>query len=193
MLDQLDEAYDFDIPQGMKDMEMESILHQIKVDNSQRGVSEEPNDEEKKELEVIAERRVRLGLVLSQIGNENNIKVADSELQRAVISEAQKYPGQEKEVFDYFAKNRDALESLRAPIYEDKVVDFILELAEVKEKEVSAEELTADEDMELPKKKASSKKKTSSKKKEGGADKPKAKKAPVKKSSAKKTSSKKTS
>jgi len=202
LLDQLDEAHSFDIPQSMKDLEMQNILHQIKVDNAQRGVTEEPNDEEKKELEAIADRRVRLGLVLAQIGNENKIQVADVELQRAVIAEAQKYPGQEKEVFDYFSKNRESLESLRAPIYEDKVVDFILELAEVTEKEVSAEELTAD-DTDLPtkkdakeeskgskkkaapKKKASPKKSTTKKDDDAKAEKPKAKKAPAKKKSPK--------
>ncbi len=111
------------------------------------------------------------------------MSVADSELQRAVISEAQKYPGQEKEVFDYFSKNREALESLRAPIYEDKVVDFIIELAEVSEKEVSFEELTA-EDTDLPKEKAK-KKKASKKKEEAKGEKPKAKKkAPAKKKTA---------
>lgn len=164
LLDQLDESYDFDIPAGMKEMELKNIMQQVKMDNQQRGIDADPTDEEKAELEEIADRRVRLGLVLSEIGKENNITVADAELQKAVITEAQKYPGQEKEVFDYFAKNRDALESLRAPIYEDKVVDFILELAEVKEKEVTAEELVADDtEDEKPKKKAAAKKKPAKK------------------------------
>ena len=204
LLDTLDKAHSFDIPESMKDLEMQNILHQIKVDNSQRGITEEPDDEEKKELEAIAERRVRLGLILAQIGNENKIMVADAELQHAVIAEAQKYPGQEKEVFDHFSKSREALESLRAPIYEDKVVDFILELADVNEKEVSAEELTKD-DIELPNKdgKKTAKKKSStaakkkapakkaaSKKKDGTAKKAPAKKkaAPKKKAPAKKDS-----
>ena len=198
LLDQLDEEHSFDIPQGMKDIEFENIMHQVKLDNQQRGVSDEPTDEEKEELQDIAERRVRLGLVLSEIGKENNIQVADAELQKAVIGEAQKYPGQEKEVFDYFAKNRDALESLRAPLYEDKVVDFIIELADVKEKEVSAEELTSEDDEEPKKakakkpaaKKAAPKKDAAKKKDEKAeADKPKAKKAPAKKKPAKKKAS----
>ncbi len=168
LLDQLDEMHEFEIPQGMQEMELQNILHQIKVENQQHGKDSEISDEEKAELEEIAERRVRLGLVLSEIGKENNIQVTDAELQKAVITEAQKYPGQEKEVFDYFAKNREALESLRAPIYEDKVVDFILELATVEEKEVSAEELTAEEEekekpKKEPKEKSEAKKKTSSK------------------------------
>ncbi|MCK5373887.1 MAG: trigger factor [Alphaproteobacteria bacterium] len=197
LLDQLDDAHNFEIPQGMKEMELKNILHQIKVDNMQHGITDEPTDEEKEEFEVIAERRVRLGLLLSEIGNENNIQVADAELQQAVISEAKKYPGQEKQVFDYFAKNRETLESLRAPIYEDKVIDFILELAEVTEKEVSVEELTA-EDEDFPKKKEpkskSTKKKSETKEKESKSQKPKTKKATVKKKGpAKKASTKKAS
>ncbi len=188
LLDQLDEAYDFEIPQGMQEMEMQNIMHQVKLDNQQRGITEELTDDEKNELEEIAARRVRLGLVLSEIGKESNIQINDAELQQAVIREAQKYPGQEKEVFDYFAKNRDALDSLRAPIYEDKVVDFILELAEVKEKEVSVEELTAeDEDDVKPKKKAAPKKKASTAKKDG--EKAKDKKPDAKKAASKKKAS----
>ena len=164
LLDQLDEAHQFDIPQGMKDIELQNIMQQVKMDNQQRGVTDEPTEEEQAELADIAERRVRLGLVLSEIGKENNIQVVDAELQKAVITEAQKYPGQEKEVFDYFAKNRDALESLRAPIYEDKVVDFILELADVKEKEVTKDELLAEDDLAPAKKKPAAKKKAAPKK-----------------------------
>jgi len=191
LLDQLDESYQFDVPQGMKDMELQNILQQVKMDAQQRGVDEEPDEEEKAELEVIAERRVRLGLVLSEIGKENNIQVVDAELQKAVITEAQKYPGQEKEVFDYFAKDRNALESLRAPIYEDKVVDYILELATVTEKEVTKEELAAEEDeAPKPKKKAAAKKKAPAKKaaKDEKSEKTPAKKAPAKKAAKKKAS-----
>ncbi len=181
LLDLLDDEYSFDIPEGMKAMELENILNQVKMDNQQRGIEVEPNDDEKAELETIADRRVRLGLVLSNIGNENNISVADAELQKAVITEAQKYPGQEKDVFDYFAKNREALESLRAPIYEDKVVDFILELAKVTEKEVSVEELTADD--EADEKPAAEKKKPAAKKKAPAKKAEAKKKAPAKKAS----------
>lgn len=193
LLDQLDQEHQFDVPKGMKDMELENILHQVKMDSQQRGMNEEPTEEEKEELAEIADRRVRLGLVLSEIGNENNITVVDAELQKAVIDEAQKYPGQEKQVFDYFSKNREALESLRAPIYEDKVVDFILELATVTEKEVSVEELMAEEEAEAPKKKKpAAKKKAAPKKSEEKksdkedekSEKPKEKKAPAKKKAA---------
>lgn len=163
LLDLLDAAFAFEIPAGMKAMELENIMRQVEMDNQQRGVDAEMTEEEKAELETIADRRVRLGLILSEIGNQNNIKVADAELQRAVIQEAQKYPGQEKQVFDYFAKNRNALESLRAPLYEDKVVDFIFALAEITEKEVSVEELMAEED-EAEEKAAAEKKETAKKK-----------------------------
>ncbi|PCJ99788.1 MAG: trigger factor [Zetaproteobacteria bacterium] len=194
LLDQLDESHKFDIPQGMKDLELQNILQQVKMDNQQRGIDVDPTDEETAELTDIAARRVRLGLVLSEIGKENNIQVADAELQKAVITEAQKYPGQEKEVFDYFAKNREALESLRAPIYEDKVVDFILELATVTEKEVTVEELTSDEDADdasksKTKKKPAAKKKETAKKDDKSANeesssKSESKKAPAKKKDA---------
>lgn len=171
LLDQLDDAHDFEIPQGMKDMELQTITQQVQMDSQNRGVDADLTDEEKDELEAIAERRVRLGLILSEIGNQNKINVTDAELQRAVISEAQKYPGQEKQVFDYFSKNRQALESLRAPIYEDKVVDLILESADITEKKVSVEELTSEDDVEFtPKKKKSSSKKAESKKSEDKKD-----------------------
>ena len=197
LLDLLDDLHDFEIPQGMKDMELQNITQQVKNDAQQRGAEKELTDEEKKELDTIAERRVRLGLVLSEIGKGNNIQVSNQELQKSVIDEAQKYPGQEKEVFDYFSKNPQALESLRAPIYEDKVVDFILELADVTEKTVSIEELTADDDAETikPKKKQeAAKKKPAAKKSESSdekAKKPVAEKAIAKKPAAKKAPAKK--
>ncbi len=185
LLDLLDESHVFEVPQGMKEMELQNILQQVQMENQQRGIDAEMSDEEKEELSDIAGRRVRLGLVLSEIGKENNIQISDAEVQKAVITEAQKYPGQEKEVFDYFAKNREALESLRAPIYEDKVVDFILELASVTEKEVSAKELVAEDEVEekpKSKKKTPVKKKPAAKKDEKPSeDKPKAKKATPKK------------
>ncbi len=132
-----------------------------------------------------------MGLVLAEIGNGQNITVADPELHKAVITEAQKFPGQEKEVFDYYGKNPQALESLRAPLFEEKVVDYILELASVTEKSVSQEELLKaldeDEPEAKPKKKTAAKK--SSDQKETAEKKPAAKKkAPAKKAAAKKDS-----
>lgn len=186
LLDALDEAHDFDIPQGMKALELQNITRQVQMDSENRGVEAELSDEDKAELELIAERRVRLGLILSEIGNEHKIAVTDAELQRAVIREAQKYPGQEKQVFDFFSKNRQALESLRAPIYEDKVVDLILESADITEKNVSVEELTSEDDIEITPKKKSAAKKSEGKKADAAAS---AEDAPKKKAPAKKKAS----
>ena len=89
---------------------------------------------------------MRLGLLLAEIGRANNISVTPDELNRAMFREAQRYPGQEKMVIEFFRKNPQAAESLRGPIYEEKVVDYVLELAKVTDKPVSAEELAADPD-----------------------------------------------
>ena len=103
---------------------------------------------------------MKLGLVLSEIGTENKITVNQDDLQKAVIAEARKYPGQEAQVFEYFQKNKNALDSLRAPIFEEKVVDFIFDQSDITEKKVSVDELTAEDDNMFPsKKKAASKKK----------------------------------
>jgi len=143
LLDYLDDAHDFEIPPTMLEMENQNILDQIKLDRQRNGEEEELSKAEEKEFKEIAERRVRLGLILSQVGTDQNIQVADAELQQAVIREAQRYPGQEKEVFDYYSKNRNAVESLRAPLFEDKVVDYILELADVSDKEMTPDALMA--------------------------------------------------
>ncbi len=164
LLDIIDDGHKFDVPESMVELEYKSIIQQVEQDNQQSGdVGDDAklSDEDQAELKVIAERRVKLGLVLAEIGNSNKINVADAELQKAVIMEAQKYPGQEKEVFDFYSKNPQALEGLRAPAFEDKVIDFILELADVSEKSVSIEELTAEE--EAPKKKPAAKKSTAKK------------------------------
>ncbi|MCD8496933.1 MAG: trigger factor [Alphaproteobacteria bacterium] len=174
LLDKLDDMHKFDVPPGMLDLEHKTIVRQVEMEQEYSGSKEKLSEADKKELLDIAGRRVRLGLILAEIGNSNKITVNDAELQRAVISEAQRYRGQEKEVFDYYSQNRQALESLRAPIFEDKVVDFILELADITEKKVSVDELTADdEEAAAPKKEA----KKSEAKKEGGEK----KKAPAKK------------
>jgi trigger factor len=91
---------------------------------------------------------VRLGLLLSEIGRRNDIQVTQDEINRALIAEARRFPGQERQVFEFFKQNREALENLRAPIFEDKVVDYILDQAKVSEKPVSAEELMKDPDEE---------------------------------------------
>ncbi|MBK7361605.1 MAG: trigger factor [Micavibrio sp.] len=175
LMDRLDELHDFEIPAGMHDMEFNNILgqieheraHHVHGENCDHGddYSDKVTDKEKDELKDIAGRRVRLGLVLSEIGTKNNIKVSDIELQKAVIAEAQRYPGQERDVFDYFSKNRGALETLRAPLFEQKVVDYILELADVSEKTVSGEELLKALDEDEGEGKEKSKKPAAKKKK----------------------------
>lgn len=166
LLDVLDENHDFEIPQSMVDAEYEGITRQIeaerKMNPEENGA--ELSEDEKEELKLIAERRVRLGLVLSEIGNANKVTVTDQEIQRAVISEAQKYPGQEKMVFEYYQKNRGALDMLRAPLFEEKVVELIFKDANITDKEMSVEELMKeDDDIELKPKKGAAKKKAASK------------------------------
>jgi len=116
-------------------------------DLTERGktIEDEADSEDamKEEYRTIAERRVRLGLVLAEFGKDNNIDVTQEEMGRALSQLARQYPGQEREVYEYYQQNVGAMAQLRAPIFEDKVVDFILELAEVTDKEVSKEELLA--------------------------------------------------
>ncbi|MCB1488163.1 MAG: trigger factor, partial [Bauldia sp.] len=102
------------------------------------------------DYQKIAERRVRLGLVLSEIGEKNNIQVTEEEVQRALSAQLRQFPGREKEVVEYYRSNPDAVAGLRAPIYEEKVVDFLLELVNVTDKTVSREELMRDDEEETP-------------------------------------------
>jgi len=180
ILDILDENHSFDLPESMQTAEYDGIVQQIEMERKQDPSNKEGDltDDEKEELSAIAERRVRLGLVIADLGQANGVTVADQELQGAVIGEAQKYPGQEKMVFEYYQKNPQALEGLRAPLFEEKVVEIIIEGADVTEKSVSIEELTKEDEEEFkPKKKKSSAKKAPAKKA--------AKKAPAKKAAKK--------
>jgi len=191
LLDILDTEHDSEVPAGMKEMELGNIKQQISIENPEQVKDGELklSDEEAEELEAIAERRVKLGILLSEIGSTNNIQVSDQEIQRAVIQEAQKYPGQEAQVFEYYKSNRNALDALRAPVFEDKVIDFITDLADVKEKKVSLEELTKEDEESYLSQKSDSKKKSSSKKSSSGST---AKKSSSKKSTTtKKTTAKK--
>ena len=115
------------------------------------------SDEEKADASEIAKRRVRLGLLLSEIGRKNNIKVEEEDTRNAMMREIQKYPGQEKQVMDYFKNNPEAQQQLSGPIFEDKIIDFILELADVKEKTVSVEELYKSDELDLQKEAAKAK------------------------------------
>lgn len=168
LLDVLDDNHDFEIPSGMVEAEYKGIIEQIEAERKNNPEQPDLSDSEKEELQAIAERRVRLGLILSEVGNKNKVNVTDQELQRAVIAEAQKYQGHEKQVFEFYQKNRSALEMLRAPIFEEKVVGLIFKDAVITEKEVSLEELTKEEEEEpvKPKKKSAAKKTAKAKKDE---------------------------
>lgn len=149
LLDKLAESHSFEVPAGMVDIEFDAIWQRLQQELQAGNAGEDagkPEDELKAEYRGIAERRVRLGLLLSEIGRRNNIQVSQDELNRALITEARRFPGQEREVFEFFRKNPGAVENLRAPIFEDKVVDFILELAKVSERTVPVEELMRDPD-----------------------------------------------
>ena len=145
LLDQLDAQHKFDPPPTLVEEEFNNVWQTIENDLKQQGrtFADEGTTEEKARADyrAISERRVRLGLVLAEIGERNNIKVSDEQLSQAVVAQARMIPGQEQRVWDYYRNNPGALAALRAPIFEDKVVDFLLELAEITDKQVSREEL----------------------------------------------------
>ena len=144
LLDRLAEKHDFAVPQGMVDLEFDAIWKNVEEERK-RGVDDptiagKSDDELKTEFRPIAERRVRLGLLLSEVGRVNNIQVSQDEINRALLDQARRFPGQEKKVIEYFRSNPEALGQLRAPLFEDKVIDFIVELAKVNERGVNVEE-----------------------------------------------------
>jgi trigger factor len=152
LLDILADTYRFDVPPGMVEMEFNAIWQQLQSEMQRTGQTFEQlgEDEEKsrEEYRAIAERRVRLGLLLSDIGTKNEIRVEGQELQQALMREAMRFPGQEKKVFEFYQNTPGAIEQLRAPIFEDKVVDFIFQLAKVEEKPVSVDELLKEDEEE---------------------------------------------
>jgi len=157
LLDRLAERHNFAVPQGMIDIELETIWRQYQAQRERakqtggEGAPEAEPEPEKDEASVkaeykdIAERRVRLGLVLAEVGGKNNITVTQDEINRAMAEEARRFPGQERHVIEYYRNNPGAIDGLRAPIYEDKIIDFILELAQVSERAVPLSELLAAE------------------------------------------------
>jgi trigger factor len=152
LLDALAKQAAFPAPEGMVQAEFDQIWQRIEADKAQDRLDEEDKakDEEtlKGEYRAIAERRVRLGLLLSEIGRVNGITVAPDEMTRAMRAEAGRYPGQEAQVMEFFRKNPQAAETLRGPIFEEKVVDFVLELAKVTDATVTPEELAKEPDTE---------------------------------------------
>ena len=150
LLDALDEKHSFDLPPRMVDAEFDGIWQQVEADKAAGRLSaEDAKKSEKKlkdEYKKIAERRVRLGLVLAEIGRANNVTVSDQELNQAIMAEARNYPGQERAVLDFYRQNPNAAASMRAPIYEDKVVDLIFNAAEVKDAKITKEELLKEDE-----------------------------------------------
>ena len=148
VLDALDNAHDFPLPPAMVEHEFANIWAQVEEELKREGKTAadegKTEDELKAEYRKIAERRVRLGLVLGKLGEQNGITVAGDEVQRAIMARARQFPGQEQQVFQFYANNPQAQAEIRAPLFEDKVVDFIAELATVNERKVDKEALFAD-------------------------------------------------
>ena len=151
ILDKLDEQHKFDLPSGMVEQEFNAIWQQVLAEKEAGNLDDEDAAKSDEDLEAdyrkIAERRVRLGLVLAEMGQRKEIQITNEELQRALIAEARKYPGQEKQVIEFFQKNPAQLAQLRAPIYEEKVVDHIIDTAKVTDKAVKKDVLFEDDPM----------------------------------------------
>jgi trigger factor len=154
LLDSLDSRYSFDLPEGLVAQEFDSIWRQVEQEQqaSGRSFADENTTEEaaRADYRRIAERRVRLGLLLAEVGAKAEVKVTDEEMTGALVARARAYPGQEKQIWDYYRNNSQALAELRAPIYEEKVVDHILALAKVDERRVTREELMKADEETLP-------------------------------------------
>jgi trigger factor len=145
LFDEVDERHKFEPPPTLVEQEFANVWAQVEKDLKDQGrtFEDEGTTEEKARAEyrAIAERRVRLGLVIAEIGERNNIKVSDEQLRSTVMEQVRQFPGQERQIWEYYQKNPNALAALRAPLFEDKVVDFLVELAEVTDKPVLREEL----------------------------------------------------
>ncbi|MEC8539066.1 MAG: trigger factor [Pseudomonadota bacterium] len=209
VLDALSGGEAFDVPPSLYSSEYENVAramnpnapaahdhdHEHDHDHDHPAADEGMDDEAKAEAKAIAERRVRLGLLLTEIGRVNNIEVSDEDTRQAVFEEARRYPGQEQQVLEYFQQNQQAMQQLAGPIFEDKTVDFILEMANVTEVVTDVETLYAAPEDETPKaaSKPAAKKKAAKKAgaKKGAAKKAAAKKAAPKKAAAKKGAAKK--
>src|SRR5271157_3981131 len=154
LLDKLDPLYSFELPEGLVNQEFDSIWAQVTREQQAAGRSfaDENTTEEaaRADYRKIAERRVRLGLLLAEVGTRAEVKVSDDEMTQALIARARSFPGQEKQVWDFYRNNSQALAELRAPIYEEKVIDYILGLAKVEERNVTKDELLKPIEDELP-------------------------------------------
>ena len=145
ILDALDDGHKFDVPAQLVDAEFATIWQRVEHEVQSHGKSFEDEGtteaEAREQYQRIAERRVRLGLVVAEIGNQNEVQVTDDEHQQALLAEIRRFPGQEQQVYDYYRQNTQALASLRAPVFENKVVDYVGGLAEQTEKKMSREDL----------------------------------------------------
>lgn len=157
LLDNLDNEYKFDVPAGLVDAEYKSIVDQYEqakkynqLDESEKNKSEEELLAEYKDIAV---RRVKLGLLLSEIGKDAKVTITPDDINKAIMNEAKKYPGQEKAVFDYYLKNKQAIEALKAPVFEEKIVDYVIGKSNVSEKIVSIEELYSFDEDKKPERK----------------------------------------
>ncbi|OAN84441.1 trigger factor [Jannaschia sp. EhC01] len=144
LLDQLDEVVSFDLPPSLVDAEAKQIAHQLwHEENPEVEGHDHPEIETTEEHTSLAARRVKLGLLLAELGQKNDVTVSDAEMTQAIMNQARQYPGQERAFFEFIQQNQAAQQQVRAPLFEDKVVDFIGEMAEVSEKEVSKDDLKA--------------------------------------------------
>ena len=150
LLDILDEKHDFELPKRMLDAEFQGIWQQVEQDKANGQLAEEDANKSEQELKdeymKIAERRVRLGLVLAEIGTRQNVQVTDQEVSQAIMQEARNYPGQERQVFDFYRQNPAAAAQIRAPIYEEKVCDLIFTQAKVTDQSISKDDLLKEDD-----------------------------------------------
>lgn len=141
-MDTLAERVSFELPPTLVEVEANQIAHQLWHDeNPHVHGHDHPQIETTDDHKRLAERRVRLGLLLAEVGNRNEITVSEQEMQRAVIAQARQYPGQERQFIEFIQKNPQAIQQLRAPLFEEKVVDHILSLAQVSETAVSKDDL----------------------------------------------------
>ena len=154
LLDRLDALYSFELPEGLVNQEFDAIWGQVVREQQASGHSfaDENTTEEaaRADYRKIAQRRVRLGLLLAEVGTKADVKITDEEMTQALIARARSFPGQEKQVWDFYRNNQQAMVELRAPIYEEKVVDHILGLARVEERKVSKDDLMKPVDDDLP-------------------------------------------
>lgn len=158
LLDVLDKEYSFEVPQKLVDAEYDGIVKQYEQAKKYNQLDEYEKTRNEKDLlaeyKEIALRRVKLGLLLSEIGLNAKLTISPDDINKAIMNEAKKYPGQEKAVFDYYLKNKEAVESLKAPVFEEKIVDYVLSQAQLKDKVVTVEELYSFADDAKPAKKA---------------------------------------